>query len=389
MWFLLSIGLAISSINLIFDESIELVQQENASQIEAEQYLLEMSEKTDDSASKAKDTENKDNNTESNSDLNYKDDVLYKTHTIKEAQGKIDCVIEIPSIEFRQCIFTGTAQQINHDLKCWLPVTCRSDYILGQTHYAVYMHNPSDRSIKISRAQKEMSIGDYIVLTQGNIVYFYTVSDLFPEYREICADRYANNMSTPNDKLYIFTCGKDEWQGRNIVIEGTIYKTFKLSDWNKNKDKYIEEYKNRNNKIEKIEKKQKLIMDVQSNDDTLMIDIRTPDNNQATDCSVALLDKDGFVVGNETKYNGHPIEIKVEEEGDFFVGIYKNYTDYETPDPLILKVSKESKILSVSKIENIEVKSDDYRLIGKILLIFAIISFISSIVMLILFFRRK
>lgn len=176
--------------------------------------------------------------------LNYEDNKLYGKMKESWAHGKIDCIIEIPEIQFRQCVFTGTQQQITHDLGIWLAVTAQSGYKLGETRYCIYMHNPTNQSIQISKAQNGLKKNDYMVVTKGTDVYLYRIVGLTGENRFEAAKKYVENENIGSEKLYLFTCARDQWQGKSLMIDATLYQKFHISNWQENKAKILKEYYN-------------------------------------------------------------------------------------------------------------------------------------------------
>jgi hypothetical protein len=174
--------------------------------------------------------------------LNYEDNKLYGKMKESWAHGKIDCIIEIPEIQFRQCVFTGTQKQIEHDLGIWLAVTAQAGYKLGETRYCIYMHNPSNQSIQISKAQNNLKQNDYIVITKGTDIYLYRIESLTGENRFEAAKKYVENEKIGPEKLYLFTCARDQWQGKSLMINATLYQKFHISNWQENKAKILKEY---------------------------------------------------------------------------------------------------------------------------------------------------
>lgn len=395
LWLLLLVGLTFWGASMLKPvEEKELIQQEKLSEIEAEQYLLQISEKVYEPTQETQENQSSEENPDGNDVFHYDDDVLYSTHSVKEAWGHVDCVIEIPAIQLRQCVFTGTVEQLNHDLACWLPITARSDYVLGSTHYAIYMHNPRNKSIRISYAQFQMHAGDYIVITKDNYVYLYEVTGLFPEWREACNTKYTDNMSLSSELLYIFTCGREEWYGRNLVIEAKIYNTYHLDDWNENKDQYLDEY---NGVVETAEQetstKESLNMTIDSNENNIKVTVTTPNGIQATDCTIGIVNEDGFLVQDEIKYNGYPVEFNLTSPGVFSVGVYSNNTEYLSPNPYMVDVSKEKKTVSITTVEEHEQVKEDTKLqsrtLAVIILGFSYFMWLIAMILTIMRARKK
>lgn len=227
-------------------EKNELQQQENVNEDLAETYLNSLSDLLN---NKSKELETSlidfnESNIESYmlSQFDYTDNKIFGKYSEKYAKGKIDCVVEIPVIEFRQCIFTGTREQIKHDLGVWLPVTAMTGYTLGETRYCIYMHNPTNQSIQISKAQDGLKKNDYIVVTKGLNVYLYSVTDIRGEDRFEAAKKYVENENVGPEKLYLFTCAKGKWNGKSLVIDATLYNKYNIKVWEKDKAKILKEY---------------------------------------------------------------------------------------------------------------------------------------------------
>lgn len=319
-------------------ETKDMESQEQLGQQMADAYLLSLTEKHFDTEAEE---ETNDYDLEID-DLEYQDNQLFGSHTEAEAVGTLDCVLEIPAIELRQSVFTGTPAQIQRNLSRWMSVTCRSDYVLGSTQYCIYMHNPTNKSIRISYAQETLVPGDYITLTQNNTVYFYEMTRMFPEWREVCTSSFADNMALDSSLLYIFTCARREWQGRNLVIEGKLYNTYDLSDWQENSDKYIAEYKGQYSSNETLTQ-ESLNLDITNEEDMLKISVTRPDGCQALHCSVGIFDDDGYLIGDAYPYDGLPISLNL-PLGEYIIGIYKNETEYNSPSPYQVNLQKKETV---------------------------------------------
>ena len=325
-------------------ETDDIEQQEMVGELIAEKYLLSVSQTLDEGNLT---TEGDPEDEDSFSDLEYDDNEIFSYFDESYAWGNIDCVLEIPAIDLRQSIFTGTVEQIEHDLGRWLSVTARADYVLGDTHYCIYMHNPKNKSIRISYAQYDLHEKDYMIVTQGQVVYLYEVTGVFPEWRNKCSDNYVNNMATPRDKLYIFTCGRDDWQGRNVVVEGTVHAIYQLSDWMENMDKHIENYKKAVGTIqqENVEAISSLHMSVEAQDASLLITLTGPNYTSIKNCSIGVCNADGYLIDGDnrvTEYNGSPITMSGLTEGEYYIGVYENETEYGDPMPVKVIVDKQT-----------------------------------------------
>jgi sortase (surface protein transpeptidase) len=365
-------------------ESQEVQSQEQISDRLAEEYLINIKQQEE---SQPSETIPNEEEPSLPSDLEYDDNEIYSYFDESYAHGKIDCVLEIPSIDLRQSVFTGTVEQIEHDLSRWLPVTARTDYILGSTHYCIYMHNPRDKSIQISKAQECMKIDDYMIVTKEQYVYFYRVSNIFAEWRNKCSDMYVNNMATSADKLYIFTCGRGEWQGRNLVIEGTIYDVYKTSEWINKKDEIIAQYKTHliDEPIVEPENKGALLLDLQASKNNIIATLKSPNFTQVDGCLIGIVNEDGQAINGFEK----PLECKNGEvtfqnlqDGTYYIGVYDNNTEFA--DPLPYKVTVGTNQITITDVvqENQEFE-DESSLAKKIAISSAVLTFIFGIVLIV------
>jgi len=344
------------------NETIELREQERLSELAAEEYLVSVFEQ---------ETSPNESTLIDNDDLDYNDNEIYSYFTEDGAWGHIDSVLEIPAIELRQTIYSGTPEQIEHDLGYWLPVTARADYILGDTHYCIYIHNPSDRSLKISRAQFELNVGDYMVLTQGANVFLYEVTSVFPEWRNKCTTEYVDNMAIDREMLYIFTCGLDDWAGRNVVIEGKINKVFDVQDWTKNKEEYIAEYKSSVSSESAPAEKDTLVLTITTKDEKVIASLTNAQYTQVKDCTIGICDKDGQLIPmeqNPIPFNGEDVLIPQLDEGEYYVGVHDCPAEYENPTPYKLVINTEQhsqKITSLAEeVQNLQQQTDMMKFIA-------------------------
>ena len=365
--------IAIASVLFYFStETEDIEKQEHISELIAEEYLVKISQNIENGESNQE--EIVPSTEETISDLDYEDNDVFSYFDESYAWGYVDCVLEIPAIDLRQSIFTGTPAQIEHDLSNWLSVTARADYVLGDTHYCIYMHNPKNKSIKISYAQYDLREKDYMVITKGPVVYLYEVTGVFPEWRDKCTDIYVNNMAVDRDKLYIFTCGRDEWQGRNVVVEGTVRAVYQTSDWNENKEEYIEKYKKAVGLIQEevVEEKERLIMKIESDDKLLKISLYGPNYTKVENCSIGICDVDGYLIDmieNPMQYVGDVITIGQLGEGEYYIGVYENKTDYLDPIPYKIVIDKKTYTQSIVSVDEEAVQKQEQAEIMKIVAI--------------------
>lgn len=333
--FMFMIVLIFGTLYVWNSETRDMEQQELLSQQMADEYLLSLTERNFETP---EDDEDVLPIIPENEELDYEDNRLFGYHTEDEAVGKLDCILEIPAIEFRQSIYTGTPSQIRSNLSKWMAVTCRADYVLGSTAYCIYLHNPTNKSIRISYAQETLVPGDYLIITQENTVYLYEMTNMFPEWREICTSKYADNKALDSSLLYIFTCARGEWQGRNLVIEGKLYNTYELSDWQQNQDMYIAEYKGQYKPIQTITK-ESLKLNITNEEEKIKVSLTRPDNCQALHCSIGLFDNEGYLIDEAYPYDGYPMLLDL-PLGEYIIGVYKNETEYESPMPYQVILNK-------------------------------------------------
>ena len=359
-------------------EDIEL--QEQVSQTIADEYLVQMTQREEQLYDE---------------DLEYQDNEIYGDFSENNARGHVDCVLEIPSLDLRQSIFTGSVEQIEHDLRNWLPVTARADYKLGETHYCIYSHNPKNKSIRFSYAQELMKRGDYMIVTQKDRVYLYEVSNLFSEWRDKCTEKYVDNMSLKKELLYIFTCGRNEWQYKNVVVEGTLYDVYSIKDWNKNKTAYIEKCKREMQGKYIEQQKEGILMDISSVGEELVVSLKTETNKMVTDVSIGVFNSDGYLVEgfeNPIKYEGTSVKIPKLEKGTYCIGLYENNTDYQDPAEYEITIDTRQVLKDMNTIDavmsNEEEKTETTKLIAIGMMSTAVIMGIGTITMSVLRKRR-
>ena len=157
--------------------------------------------------------------------------------TPEHAVGRIDCVLEIPCISLRRCVYTGTIEEIEADLDMWFTVSASPDLVPGNTHYAIFGHNHTVQNLSFNRLA-EVSLGDYFTLTKDTEVYIYLVTDMLAAERSSGRAAYAYDDSLDPSLCYIFTCGRDymllngrSTRYKDLIVEGTLWRTVPLSVW--------------------------------------------------------------------------------------------------------------------------------------------------------------
>ena len=158
-------------------------------------------------------------------------------YTPEYAVGRIDCVLEIPCISLRRCVYTGTDEEIMADLDMWFTVSASGALVPGETHYAIFGHNHTVQNLSFNRLA-EVSVGDYFTLTRDSEVYIYLVTDMFAAERGAGRAAYAYNDALDPSLCYIFTCGRDymllngvSTRYKDLIVEGTLWRVVPASVW--------------------------------------------------------------------------------------------------------------------------------------------------------------
>ena len=169
------------------------------------------------------------------------DDAYYErggvVYTPEHAVGRIDCVLEIPKISLKRCVYSGTDEEIAADLDMWFTVSASGALVPGETHYAIFGHNHTVQNLSFNRLG-EVTVGDWFTLTRGSMVYIYLVTDVFASERASGRRSYAYDNSMDPSRCYIFTCGRDymllngvSTRYKDFIVEGTLWKTVPLRVW--------------------------------------------------------------------------------------------------------------------------------------------------------------
>ena len=169
------------------------------------------------------------------------DDAYYErggvVYTPEHAVGRIDCVLEIPKISLKRCVYSGTDEEIAADLDMWFTVSASGTLVPGETHYAIFGHNHTVQNLSFNRLG-EVTVGDWFTLTRGSMVYIYLVTDIFASERASGRRAYAYDDSMDPSRCYIFTCGRDymllngvSTRYKDFIVEGTLWRTVPLRVW--------------------------------------------------------------------------------------------------------------------------------------------------------------
>ena len=173
----------------------------------AEQYIEDLKNKKEDSLD------------------SWEDNVWYEkdgiTYTPDYAKGVIDCVLEIETIKLRRGVYIGTWEEIYHNLDMWMVTSARPDYVLGETHYAIYGHNHPVQNLSFNRL-KDLAIGDTFKLISEKGIYIYEVTNVFSDWRENVTRKVVDNMELPETDCYIITCGRNEHRYKDLVVKGVL-----------------------------------------------------------------------------------------------------------------------------------------------------------------------
>lgn len=308
------------------------------------------------------------------------------TFTPDYAMGSIDCVLEIPSINLRRGVYTGTQEEINHDLDIWMAVTARADYELGKTHYVIYGHNYPVEELSFNRLT-EVRPPDYFTLSANEGVYFYEVTEFFADWRENVTANIVDNFSLPKDSCYILSCGRNEYRYKDVVVVGRLLEIYDTVYWAEHKSEIISEFKNDGAYIEALEKaealkkgtaeqdvKEKLLLVTNTLDPKdITVSVLYPnsgDDGFAEGVTIGVFDQDGFIVLDENEeqllweQKSEIHHIRHLPPGEYVIGIYKmdeeNEVFFDIPEDLVLTIS-ETAVRSdpVSKIKVIDYISED------------------------------
>ena len=267
------------------------------------------------------------------------DDVNYpyfngRHYTPDYATGEIMGVLEVPSIQLRRGIYTGTWEDIVHDLDAWMTVQARPDYVLGETHFAIYGHNSVTQDLSFNRL-RYVQIGEYFTITSGDKVYYYEATDFFADWRECVTAYYVDNFNLPSDKCYLITCGRDEYRWRDIVLVGTLQKVYDLDEWDAGEMHFYDVVKTEHTTVGIRNEKAEAKLDITSGNGTIRVTVRDKNDTPLEGITVGFYDFDGMVLHDE---EGSDMRFTTDENGqirasagapEFVIGIESD-TYYST-----------------------------------------------------------
>ena len=329
-----------------------------------------------------------------NSSLDYEDE-NYEViggikYTPEYALGHLECVLEIPSIKMRRGVYTGTMDEIQHDLDIWMTTAAHPDYVLGKTHYCIYGHNSPTQELSFNYL-KYVQPGDYFILTSATDVYLYDVTDFYAEWRPAVTESPVCDFSISPDKCYIITCGRDQYRFKDILVVGTLRRKYTLSEWEKEKDEIVSERRENTEYFEDTREQLSLKMEMQGGG--LVATLTAPDGRPIKDAGLCVTDTDGIFVSpngavfDKTDNNGQiKYSISSFEDGaEYVIGGYKlNDPEFRDPNDVLFTVSlkKQERTVTTKTVEEEALPPDNYRTIWLALIIGSGIILIAIIVLL-------
>ena len=265
-----------------------------------------------------------------NSDLDYSDD-NYPTwngvkYTPDNAKGRIECVLEIPSIQLRRGVYTGTMYEIRFDQDLWMATVSSPDIILGKTRYIIYGHNAVSQELSFNRVQ-QVQVGDYFILTGTDAVYLYDVTDFLSMWRELFTWNYADNADIGSDKCYIATCGRGQYRYKDIVVEGTLRKKYTLSEWERAKNDIVSDRIETVTQVEDTRPRMELSAEVKSF--SLIITLKDPKGNPRAGEDIVITDTDGLFLFENPETREAPV-YKTDQDGKVSIPVedFERNTEY-------------------------------------------------------------
>lgn len=162
------------------------------------------------------------------------------TFTPDYAVGDLVCVLEYPGVGIRRGVYTGTWDEIYHDLDMWMVTMARPDMVLGRTHLAIYGHNHTSQNLSFNNLNKA-KVGDQFYLYAESGVYTYEVTDIFSDWRNDTTCKYVDDFTIGTDICYIITCGRDYFllngsgtRYQDFIVEGQMISHQLISDYTGN-----------------------------------------------------------------------------------------------------------------------------------------------------------
>ena len=336
------------------------------------------------------------------SELEYEDnyDYLFSNgmkYTPEYAKGHLDCVLEVPSIQMRRGVYSGTYQEIKADLNMWMTTAAHPNYELGKTHYCVYGHNSQAQHLSWNDL-KNVQVGDYFMLTNSRFVYLYDVTKFFAQWREHVTQDIINNWDLPKTQAYLITCGRNEYRYRDIIVVGELRKRYTLKEWEEVKGDITATRVETKYTREEEDTRPRLELSAENTDTAIMVTLHDPDGNPIKDTGICVTDEDGLFVENlhkefvRTDENGRvefPIEW-FEDEKTYVIGTeLLELEDFRNANDVAFTVDTEhtTKVVSYEKVVTKQEMPDWYLylwggmiLLSGILILTCIVAIIVKIV---------
>ena len=213
MKWLWSVSLILIGIYFLFFSNREAFQRQEIEQSLADSYLEDLYGEKDSSTELEKNEEE------------WEDNVWYVRDGIRYtpdyAKGFLECVLEIPSVKIRRGVYSGTWEEIQHNLDIWMVTAARPDYELGKTHYCIYGHNHTVQNLSFNRL-KDVKKGELFKLTCEKGIFIYEVSEIFAWWREEVTEKLVDNFNLSANECYIITCGRGENRYKDLVVKGIL-----------------------------------------------------------------------------------------------------------------------------------------------------------------------
>ena len=143
------------------------------------------------------------------------------TYTPAYAEGTVLGVLSVPAAGICRPVFTGTEEEIRHDLDIWMVTAARPGMVPGRTALVLYGHNHTRQDLSFNRLQPDVGVGDVFTFTAPEGIFEYEVTRVFAMSREAVAEELAGNVSLSPKLCYIVTCGRGEYRYRDFIVEGT------------------------------------------------------------------------------------------------------------------------------------------------------------------------
>lgn len=170
-------------------------------------------------------------------DKNYlmgKDGTIY---TPEYASGKLLCVLSVPTAGIRRGVYTGTVEDITHDLEIWMVTVANTDMVPGKTPMTILGHNHPSQDLSFNNLGS-VQIGDHFYIYSTTGIFEYETTDIFIMGRETVMQQLGADLTRPKEKCYIVTCGRD-WMTVNgvssryqdFVVEGNLTRKMTLSEY--------------------------------------------------------------------------------------------------------------------------------------------------------------